>query len=300
MCDPSTALSGLTDPTAAGAIGSDAITGGAVSGPDLSGSATGAATDAMAGATTQLQDMNIGGGPPNVAAGSPMALPGSVSPTPAGEVSPIVAANTPEAGGAGTALGQGVATPASQKPKGGLASNLGSLAGLGLTGGLAAKALMGGQVGTQPYGGTSGILATQELVQGQNLMSYLSSGKLPPGIENHFDAAFGSQAAKIKSDYAARGQSGSSAEASDLNALQTSRAGLQSQVARQLYQMGVTEEQNAMKSLEQIQKDQNAEQQQAQSGLSGAVEKFAGALGSAGASQGLGSLFSALGPLLAA
>jgi hypothetical protein len=115
------------------------------------------------------------------------------------------------------------------------------LAGVGLTGGLAAKALMGGQGGSSgmdKYGGTSGILATQELQQGQTMMSYLSNGRLPPGMEAGFDSAHANQAAKIKSDYAARGQSGSSGEAADLNALQVQRASQTAEIAKQLYQIG--------------------------------------------------------------
>jgi hypothetical protein len=73
------------------------------------------------------------------------------------------------------------------------------------------------------------------------LQSYLQTGTLPAGVQNSINSAAKAAQASIRSQYAARGMSGSSAEAADLAAVETNASSQGSAIATQLLNTGVTE-----------------------------------------------------------
>lgn len=77
--------------------------------------------------------------------------------------------------------------------------------------------------------------------QGAQLESYLQSGTLPPGLQAGVDQATQASIASIKSNYAAKGMSGSSAEAQDIAAAQQRAQATGAQYAMQLLQTGINE-----------------------------------------------------------
>lgn len=84
-------------------------------------------------------------------------------------------------------------------------------------------------------------IAGQEQAQGALMENYLQTGTLPPGLQAGLDQASQAAEASIKSQYAARGMSGSSAEAQDLANLQETVSGQGAQMALQLLQSGINE-----------------------------------------------------------
>jgi len=112
------------------------------------------------------------------------------------------------------------------------------------TGGLAAAtlgydALKGG---TTPKGlnAISGE-ATQLGAQSTQLESYLTTGTLPPGVQTSLNQAAAAAQASIRSQYASRGLSGSSAEATDLANVQNTIASQGATIAQNLLTTGVNE-----------------------------------------------------------
>jgi hypothetical protein len=85
--------------------------------------------------------------------------------------------------------------------------------------------------------GEASTLATQ----GSELQSYLSSGTLPPGVQQSLTQAAASAKAAIRSQYAASGQSGSSAETADLANVDTTMASQGASIALNLLNSGVSE-----------------------------------------------------------
>jgi hypothetical protein len=83
--------------------------------------------------------------------------------------------------------------------------------------------------------------AGQLASQGSQLQNYLQTGTLPPGVSQSLNQAATAATASIKSQYAARGMSGSSAEAADLANVQSTVAGQGAQIAIQLLNQGVSE-----------------------------------------------------------
>lgn len=81
--------------------------------------------------------------------------------------------------------------------------------------------------------------AQREAAQGQALSSYVNSGTLPPGMQMFINSAADSARATVRSQYAARGMSGSSAEAQDLEAVGERAAGQSAEMAMKLLQQGV-------------------------------------------------------------
>lgn len=75
--------------------------------------------------------------------------------------------------------------------------------------------------------------------RGRTLSGYLESGTLPPGAQASINQAKEAAKAKIKSDYAARGMSGSSAELQDLNAVDARAQAQGFSMAAQLLDTGV-------------------------------------------------------------
>lgn len=120
--------------------------------------------------------------------------------------------------------------------------------------------------------------AGQDMVEGQNLESYLSSGTLPPGLSGAVQQNLASQQAAIKSRYAAMGASGSSAEQQDLaNAASQSQA-QSAELAMNLLQQGITETGQSSGIYENLLKDVN----QSDSGLTSALAAFAQMAGGGG------------------
>lgn len=91
---------------------------------------------------------------------------------------------------------------------------------------------------------TSGALNTQaQQLQANStqLQSYLQSGTLPPGVQNSIKSATTAAKAAIRSQYAARGMSGSSAEQQDLANVDQQATSQGAAIATQLLNTGVTE-----------------------------------------------------------
>jgi len=139
-------------------------------------------------------------------------------------------------------------TPAAQAGGEGLLGQAGSYLAKNPTSvlsalGLAANMLKGNQM--PKYSGQLSAEAAQLQAQGAQLQGYLTSGTLPPGVGASLSAAHDSVAATIRSQYAARGMSGSSAEMQDLNNLAQTTVTQGAQIASNLLQTGVSEQQFA-------------------------------------------------------
>ena len=125
------------------------------------------------------------------------------------------------------------------------ASNIGSVlsnnAGSIVTGGaLAAGALssLKGVEGERQLKNEAGNLNGQ----GQQLASYLQSGTLPAGLQAGANQAIQSAKAAIRSQFASQGLSGSSAEQQALASVDERAQAASSQMAMQLLQTGISEE----------------------------------------------------------
>lgn len=95
-------------------------------------------------------------------------------------------------------------------------------------------------------------IAGQEQQQGALLQNYLQTGTLPPGLQAGLTQASKAAEASIRSQYAARGMSGSSAEAQDIANLQQTVEGQGANMALQLLQTGISETGAASALYEQI------------------------------------------------
>jgi len=109
--------------------------------------------------------------------------------------------------------------------------------------GLAANLMKGDQM--PKYASNVSAEAAKLQAQGAQLQGYLTSGTLPPGIAASLSAAHNSAAATIRSQYAARGQSGSSAEMQDLANLAQTTVSQGASIANQLLTTGVNEQEFA-------------------------------------------------------
>lgn len=109
---------------------------------------------------------------------------------------------------------------------------------------LGAFGLAASRGSSQPKGYNQiGQAALQAQQQSKTLEGYLTSGQLPPGIAQSLNEATNAAMATIRSQYASRGMSGSSAEAEDIANAQTARASQAANIAMQLYNQGVSESQ---------------------------------------------------------
>lgn len=253
----------------AGGGGADALTGALTPGSALT-------TGAVPGAQTALPAVSAGtsvGGPaaaaPSLPASVAQAAPtvtgdltgagvgggtGGVGGTGLTEADYAAINNAPGMGGGGDAAAKTVAATGS---KGGfldrtLSSITGGSVGGGdlrdlgtvLSGGMMLKNVLGGDK-TMPgeagiNRGAAGLEATArgQAALGTQLEGYLQSGKLPPGVEAGLRSATQAAHATIKSQHAARGTSGSSAEASEIQAANDRALAAGQQVAMQLLQQG--------------------------------------------------------------
>lgn len=134
--------------------------------------------------------------------------------------------------------------------------------------------------GNQMPAGYSALSKTagQDAQDANQLKSYQTSGTLPTGLQAGLNTAADSAAASIRSQYAARGMSGSSAEAADLQALNQRVQTQGAQIATQLYSEGVQESQLSSSIYEQLMKVSQEEDQQ----TSSAIGSFASALAGMG------------------
>ena len=187
-------------------------------------------------------DIGIGGGQTGLAAPAQVGQLGAgpstaslIAHTAAGFNGPVVASVDP-ALAAAPAAAAGGSTAAGGLFSGGLASDL--KLGLGATA-LGLDVLRG----NQPVKGQNQINADAALLQQQGItnQNYLENGTLPPGAQAAINQAVTAAQAAIRSQYAARGMSGSSAEAQDLQNAATSGVTQATNMAMQLYQQGTQE-----------------------------------------------------------
>jgi hypothetical protein len=150
------------------------------------------------------------------------------------------------ASGSGGTSGGGVVTRGLDKllsPTGLTTSDIGPIASLG---GLGLNLIRGNQPlpgEGQIKSGAAGIgsEAASLAAQGGNLQNYLNTGTLPPGVQGGINQASDAAKATIRSQYAARGEGGSSAEAQDLANVDQTAATKGADIAMQLLQTGVGE-----------------------------------------------------------
>ena len=121
--------------------------------------------------------------------------------------------------------------------------------------------------------------AAQMQAQGNQLSGYLSSGTLPPGVQAGLDQAHEAAKATIRSQYASRGQSGSSAEAQDLANLAQTTVAQGAQIATNLLAQGISESEFSSQIYAKLMETSIAQDQ----ALSSSIANFAGALGKMGA-----------------
>ena len=136
--------------------------------------------------------------------------------------------------------------------------------------------------GTQAPKGSNALLSQSQALQAQGAQmgEYLSSGTLPPGLSTALQSAAESAKATIRSQYAARGESGSSAESQDLSAVDSRMVGQGASMALQLFQQGISEQGMAAQLQEALLN--NTIQQDA--GFGSAIASFASALAGGGPS----------------
>jgi hypothetical protein len=116
--------------------------------------------------------------------------------------------------------------------------------------------------------------ATQASTNSTALENYVTTGTLPAGVQNSITSASNAAKASIRSQYASRGMSGSSAEAQDLAAVDQRASAQGGQIAIQLLQSGISEAGLASNIYSQLL--QNETQQD--TALQGAVSSFASSL----------------------
>lgn len=143
-------------------------------------------------------------------------------------------------------------------------------------GGLLSSVLQGDK--KPAYQGQVSAEAAQMSAQGQELQSYLTSGTLPPGVSAGLASANSSAAATIRSQYASRGQTGSSAEAQDLANLNATTVSQGAQIATNLLQQGVSESEFSAQLYQSLM-DASVKQDAA---LSASIANFAGGMAGMG------------------
>lgn len=119
--------------------------------------------------------------------------------------------------------------PGASSAAGNLSSAADKLAGQG-------NALIGPNAAT--LGSTAGNLTTQ----GTTIANDAAAGKLPPGLEQQLQTAAASAKATIRSQYASRGMSGSSAEQQDLSNVDNQIAAQRGTLAQSLLAQGINEQ----------------------------------------------------------
>ena len=127
---------------------------------------------------------------------------------------------------------------------------------------------------TVPQQGNLSGIAGNLNSESQQMLSYLQSGKLPPGAQQAVDAAMQANEAAIRQQYSAQGLSGSTMETQALEAARTEATTQALNLATQLTQQGVSEAQISAElynNLAGLQTAQNAD-------MSKAIADFAASL----------------------
>ena len=158
------------------------------------------------------------------------------------------------------------AAPANSNKSGGILSSLTSnpLAALSLAG-MGSNLLKGNK---QPaYAGTLASNAGNLAAQGNLKQNYLTSGTLPPGQQAAVDSAVNAQVAGIRSKYAQLGQSGSTAEMSEIASAHNSAVQQGAQIAAQLSAQGLSETQMANTIYEKLMNTSIQQDANLQSGI---------------------------------
>lgn len=248
-----TVSGGQGTPSLMGNIGGDNLTGGG---------AVGAETDAMSADPTIPSSLD----PNNIS----NLFANSATGTGTGGTTDAFGANAFGAGGgggtaaapAGNSISNLINNPSWANAGKAAGNNIGSLISAGNLGLAASKnnAQLQGQKGLA-------ATASQEGVNSKQMESYLQNGTLPAGVQASINQATDSQKAQIRSSYAAKGMSGSSAEAQDLaNADQNAQAngakiamdlmntgikesGLSSQIYAQLMEQSYKNDQNLQQAI---------------------------------------------------
>src|SRR5581483_1957192 len=287
---------GLNPVTAAQSFGADALTGpvstagltssvpqldvlgagvggalGEAAGSHLGGDLTGGAGDVGAAVSSNLPG-SVGAGA--AAPGGLSAATGFTTPNPVtaagsfgaeGLTGPASTAGLTPTSVPGFSTGGATAAPAANQNRAGLGGLTKDLPLL-LAG---ANLLKGNQL--PPQFGALSASAQRQAAQGQQLEGYLASGTLPPGMQASLNAAQDAASASIRSEYASRGMSGSSAEAQDIASLGQRVQAQGEQLALQLFSQGVSETQASDALYQQL---MSVQMQQDQN-LSNAVGKLA-------------------------
>lgn len=251
-------VSGAVSGGLGGALTGSLGTGGATPGGG-GGSAISSAAPSSVG--LDLVDGQFSGGlgadiTPNPAGASPYDAAGNpVGAVPTGEtLDPASAASISHNIRAATAsptAGAGGTTPSgttnwsnlSSDPLGTLISGAKNNPGLALGGALVGYEGLKQLQGLGVFPGYNQIVgaAGQLGAQATQLQSYLTSGTLPPGVQTAINQATTSAQAAIRSQYASRGMSGSSAEAADLANAERQAVSQGTNIAMQLLNQGVSE-----------------------------------------------------------
>jgi hypothetical protein len=217
---------GAAAPAAPAGIAASPSSTGSFLGPEeLSSKVPGASG---AGTTSPLNQALGGGNPLGTSAGSNVLTSAAAS------------------GSGGASGGGGVISSGLNKllaPTGLTTSDVGPIASLG---GLGLNLLRGNQPlpgEGQIKSGAAGIgsEAASLVAQGGNLQNYLNTGTLPPGVQGGINQASDAAKATIRSQYASRGESGSSAEAQDVAHIDQTAATQGADIAMKLLQTGVGE-----------------------------------------------------------
>ena len=118
--------------------------------------------------------------------------------------------------------------------------------------------------------------ATQLQAQGAQLEGYLTSGTLPPGMDAALQSAHNAAAAAIRSRYANMGMSGSSAEMNDLSNLAYTTVSQGANIASQLMQTGVNEQQFAAGLYQNLMRTSMAQDTAMSNSIAGFTNAMAG------------------------
>ena len=205
-------------------IPSGGAAGGTSAGPGLSSSAISAP-----------QGVGLSGAQVGDFSGSSSAQPSSVGGTSSANIGGATTPPTPDKGVPNSIL-SAWNDPSSGNIMKAVGNNIGPL----ISGaGLGAAALRGNQ--TMPGQNQISATAAQLGAQGQTLQNYLTSGTLPPGVAESLHSAGEAAKASIRSQYAARGMTGSDAEMRDLASVDTGIVTQGASIASNLLSQGIQE-----------------------------------------------------------
>jgi hypothetical protein len=240
---PSTTLSNATAGIGAGAD-QQPFTLAATTSEPVTGVGAGAdqpqsftTADAANAASTNLPIPPV---PPALdAAGNPVFDPGGAPTYPTMDAAQSALAFNQAGGVASTDTGAPTGTGFLGKAGDFLSKN----AGLALTAGALGIDFLKSKQGLAAVPGDAQLtqIAQQEQAQSQQLEGFLTSGTLPPAVQTSLDQAARSATATIRSQYASRGMSGSSAEAQDVANAHNAIVSQGADIATKLLAQGISE-----------------------------------------------------------